>query len=426
MKPINEQIEIIQRGTEEIISLPELMEKLASGRPLVIKAGFDPSAPDIHIGHTVLLRKMKHFQQLGHDIHFLIGDFTGRIGDPSGKSKVRKQLSAEEVTENAKSYKKQIYKILDKEKTKIVFNSKWCAKLGEEGLFDLSSRYTVARMLERDDFSNRYSNNQPISILEFLYPLLQGYDSVVMEADVELGGTDQKFNLLVGRGLQKNYGTDVLVPEYLDKSVKTFRKENARTGGGKNIKFDPQVIITMPILEGLDGVDKMSKSLNNYVGIDEAPEEMFGKLMSISDDLMWRYYELLTDVDYAELKKDVEEGRAHPKEVKASLGESIVLEYHGDKAAKRAKAHFETVFANKENPEDMQEFIFAEDSVNIVKVILDTGFASSTSEARRLVTQGAVSVDGERVYDIKEDVVLGSEAKVIKVGKRKFGKVLKG
>jgi tyrosyl-tRNA synthetase len=424
MKPIDEQIKLIQRGTDEIISLDELKKKLSSKRPLIIKAGFDPSAPDIHLGHTVLLRKMKHFQDLGHIVCFLIGDFTGRIGDPSGKSKVRKQLTAEEVKENAKTYKKQIFKILDKDKTKVVFNSKWCAKLGEEGLFDLASRYTVARMLERDDFLNRYKTNAPISILEFLYPLLQGYDSVVMESDVELGGTDQKFNLLVGRGLQKNYGTDAGMATYLKKSVDNFRE----TIGQKKkdpMNFDSQVIITMPILEGLDGVEKMSKSLDNYVGINEPAGEMFGKIMSVSDDLMWRYYELLTDVDYGSIKKDVESGKAHPKEVKATLAESIVSEYHGTDEAKKAKAGFEAVFAKKKLPDDMPEFTIDKGTIGLVELVNEVGFASSKSEARRLITQNAVSVDGEKISDPAAEVSLSGAGMILKVGKRKFGKVFR-
>lgn len=396
MKPIDEQLKILERGCDEVINLPELKEKLSKGKPLVIKAGFDPSAPDIHIGHTVLLRKMKHFQDLGHDVQFLIGDFTGRIGDPSGRSKTRPQLSEKEILENAKTYKKQIFQILDKNKTKVVFNSKWCAKLGTEGIFELASKYTVARMLERDDFQNRYKEGAPISILEFLYPLIQGYDSVVMKSDVELGGTDQKFNLLVGRDLQRSYGQE------------------------------PQVIITMPILEGLDGVDKMSKSLNNYVGISETPDEMFGKIMSISDDLMWRYFELLTDIDYEGLKKDVEEGKAHPKEVKALLAKTIVAEYNGEANAEKARQAFDAVFAKGELPEDMPEFSFSEGKINIVDLIKETGFAPSTSEARRLVEQNAVTIDGERVSGVKDEVDLTEKAKVLKVGKRKFGRVKKG
>jgi len=397
MKSIKEQIEIIKRGTDEIISIPELEEKLALDRPLVVKAGFDPSAPDIHLGHTVLLRKMKHFQDLGHDVHFLIGDFTGRIGDPSGRSKSRKQLSIDEVIENAKTYKKQIFKILDKAKTKVEFNSSWCSKLGVDGIFDLASRYTVARMLERDDFSNRYAKKEPISIIEFLYPLLQAYDSVVMQADVELGGTDQKFNLLVGRDMQRSY----MVPP------------------------PPQVIITMPILEGLDGSEKMSKSLGNYVGIDESPDEMFGKIMSISDTLMWRYYELLTDIDYRPLKKKVKSGSINPKEVKSDLACAIVSEYHSPADAKKARAGFESVFAKKEVPEEIEEYKFKQKKIGIIELIKVVKFASSASEARRLVEQNAVSVDGEKVADISSEIELGSVGKILKVGKRKFAKIFR-
>jgi len=393
MRPIDQQLKIVKRGTEEIISLPELREKFSLKRPLVIKAGFDPSAPDIHLGHTVLLRKMRHFQELGHEVNFLIGDFTGRIGDPSGRSKTRRQLTREEVKENAGTYRKQIFKILDKDKTKVIFNSAWCSKLGTDGIFDLSSRYTVARMLERDDFSNRYKNNTAISILEFLYPLLQGYDSVVMKADVELGGTDQKFNLLVGRDIQRSYG------------------------------LEPQVIITMPILEGLDGVEKMSKSLNNYVGISEPPEEMFGKLMSISDKLMWRYYELLTDMDYPAVKRDVEDGKTHPKEAKAELAKTIVSEYHGQEPAEKAKIRFEAVFGRKEVPEDISEFFIERDKIGIIDLIRETGFAVSASEARRFVIQNAVSIDNERVNDVKSEILLDKDGKILKVGKRRFGKV---
>ncbi len=426
MKPVDEQLKLIKRGAEEIISEDELKKKLSVKRPLIIKAGFDPSAPDIHLGHTVLLRKMKHFQDLGHDVYFLIGDFTGRIGDPSGKSKTRKQLTEEEVKENAKTYKKQIFKILDKDRTKVVFNSKWCAKLGEEGLFDLAARYTVARMLERDDFRNRYRSEEPISILEFLYPLLQGYDSVVMEADVELGGTDQKFNLLVGRGIQKNYGLDEKAPDYLLKSVESFREENGRPGMKKPVNYESQVIITMPILEGLDGVDKMSKSLDNYVGINEPPEEQFGKLMSVSDELMWRYYELLTDIDYEKLKKEVASGKAHPKKVKADLAGNIVAEYHGPNAARKAQAHFETVFAKKELPDEIRDFTIGRAKIGIVDLIKEVGFAPSGSEARRLVQQNAVTIDGERINDPNAEVTLNKEGRILKVGKRKFGRVLKG
>ncbi|MDD5487564.1 MAG: tyrosine--tRNA ligase [Candidatus Omnitrophica bacterium] len=394
MLPAQEQLNIIKRGADEVIEPGELKEKLSRGKPLVIKAGFDPSAPDLHLGHTVLLRKLKHFQELGHDVHFLIGDFTGRIGDPSGKSKTRKQLTEEEVKENAKTYKKQIFKILDKEKTKVVFNSEWCSKLGAAGMFDLASRYTVARMLERDDFSKRYAAREPISIIEFLYPLLQGYDSVHMKADVELGGTDQKFNLLVGRDLQRNFGQE------------------------------PQVILTMPILEGLYGGDKMSKSLNNYVGIDEAPEEMFGKLMSISDELMWKYYELLTDIDVMEVKGRVEKGELHPKKAKSDLAVSIITEYWGQDKAEGARTHFETVFAKKELPDNIEETVISGSDIIICDAVSNC-FKISKSEARRKIEEGAVSLDGDKITDIAYNINLDNKiGKILKLGKRRFMKLI--
>ncbi|MFH1798563.1 MAG: tyrosine--tRNA ligase [Candidatus Omnitrophota bacterium] len=393
MYSLSEQITKIKRGTEEIINLPELEKKISLKRPLIVKAGFDPSAPDIHLGHTVLLRKMRHFQELGHDVYFLIGDFTGRIGDPSGRSKTRKTLSQDEVRENAATYKKQIFKILAKDKTKIVFNSKWCSKLGTEGISDLLSRYTVARMLERNDFQNRYKKNEPISMIEFLYPLLQGYDSVVMKADVELGGTDQKFNLLVGRDLQRSYG------------------------------IDEQVVITLPILEGLAGVDKMSKSLNNYVGINDAPDEMFGKIMSISDSLMWRYYELLTDEDYLKIKASVESGGMHPKKVKSDLAKTIVAEYHDRDAAAEACKNFETVFTKRKEPEEMPEYFFTVPEINPIDAMVKTGCAGSKSEARRLIEQGAVFFDGKKIEDINMKLDLDKAGKILKVGKRRFRKI---
>ena len=395
MKNIKEQIQLIKRGTDEIIEISELEKKLSKGKALVVKTGFDPSAPDIHLGHTVLLRKMKHFQQLGHKVFFLIGDFTARIGDPTGRSKLRKQLTKEEVLENAKTYEKQIFKVLDKEKTKIVFNSSWCEQLGVEGFFDLTSRYTVARLLERDDFSKRYKENLPISVVEFLYPLLQGYDSVVMKSDVELGGRDQKFNLLIGRDLQRSYGVE------------------------------PQVIITMPILEGLDGVDKMSKSLNNYIGIDDSHDDMFGKVMSISDNLMWRYYELLTDVDYCSLKEDVKKARVHPKDVKIKLAKTIVSEYYGFDIAEKSKINFEKVFAKKQNPENMVEFFLEKENIVITDLIREIGFSRSTSEARRLVMQNAVSINDKKITDIKKKILLTLEGFILNVGKRKFAKIFK-
>ncbi|MBU0684198.1 MAG: tyrosine--tRNA ligase [Candidatus Omnitrophica bacterium] len=391
---MEEQLRIIIRGTEEIINLAELKNKLSLQRPLIVKAGFDPSAPDIHLGHTVLLRKMKHFQALGHDVYFLIGDFTGRIGDPSGKSKIRPQLTSDEVKANAKTYKKQIFKILDKNKTKVVFNSKWCSVLGTEGIFDLASRYTVARMLERDDFLNRYKSKMPISILEFLYPLLQGYDSVVMKADIELGGTDQKFNLLVGRDMQRSFGQET------------------------------QVIITMPILEGLDGVQKMSKSLGNYIGISENPDEMFGKIMSITDTLMWRYYELLTDIDYEKIKKDVGQGKQHPKDVKINLAKTIVSEYHGHELAEKAKHNFERVFAQKKLPGDMPEYCFDVESAPSAAVVSES-LGMSRSEARRLIVQGAVFYDGIKVEDVNKIITFDPKGRVLKAGKRRFCKVFR-
>jgi tyrosyl-tRNA synthetase len=419
-----EQYSVIARGVDEIISPEELKKKLSLKRPLVIKAGFDPSAPDIHLGHTVLLRKMRHFQDLGHTVYFLIGDFTGRIGDPSGRSKLRKQLSAEEVSANAKTYKKQIFKILNEEKTGVVFNSDWCRKLGEGGIFELSSRYTVARMLERDDFSKRYSENLPISILEFLYPLLQGYDSVVMEADIELGGTDQKFNLLVGRALQRNYASDKEVPAYLSEAISFFRKRGrGAVPAKKALELSPQVVITMPILEGLDGVEKMSKSLNNYVGISDSPDDMFGKIMSISDDLMWRYYELLTDTDIEKLKGEVCSGKVHPKEAKAGLAGAIVSEYHGEGSGCKARHNFDKVFARKEDPEEMQLFVAEKKNMTVLELVRMVGFAKSSGEARRLVAQGAVSVDGEKVDDFFITVDIGETPVVLKVGKRKFCRI---
>ncbi|MCK4851856.1 MAG: tyrosine--tRNA ligase [Candidatus Omnitrophica bacterium] len=397
MMPVNEQLDIIKRGAEEIISLPELEEKLSEGRPLVIKAGFDPSAPDIHLGHTVLLRKMRHFQRLGHGVVFLIGDFTGRIGDPSGRSKTRVQLTPEQVKENAKTYEKQIFKILDKDRTEIAFNSKWCSKLGTEGIFDLSCRYTVARMLERDDFLNRYKKKEPITLLEFLYPLIQGYDSVVMKADVELGGTDQKFNLLVGRDIQRSYG------------------------------LSPQVIITMPILEGLDGVDKMSKSLNNYVGINEPPDEMFGKIMSISDELMWRYFELLSFRPLSEIvqfKKDMAEGK-NPRDIKFLLGEEIVARFHSQADANKARENFIARFQKGAMPDDMPEVILQAPTgkLAIANLLKEAGLTQTTSESLRMIKQGAVRIDGERIADKGLEITTGS-GHVFQVGKRRFAKVV--
>jgi len=394
---IKKQLDIIKRGSVEIISEEELVSKLRSAaenrKPLHIKAGFDPSAPDIHLGHTVLLRKLKHFQQLGHSIFFLIGDFTGRIGDPSGQSEMRKQLSKEEVLENAKTYKKQIFKILDPRRTRIVFNSRWYGRMQFDQVLEFISKYTVARMLERDDFTKRFKENRPISILEFIYPLIQGYDSVVLKADVELGGTDQKFNLLVGRELQREFG------------------------------LAPQVVITMPLLEGTDGVNKMSKSLGNYIGINEPPKDMFGKLMSISDNLMYRYFELLTDFDLEPIKK------MHPKEAKIKLATEITKEYHGETQAKLVRHEFERVFTDKEVPNEMplQKLNVPSDRVPLVN-LLDYGLnilytSNSKNELRRLIQQGAVKVNSNKVTNINFELEVGKEY-LVQVGRRSFVKVI--
>lgn len=396
MSSVVESLEILSRGAEEILVESQLEKKLTEGRPLRIKAGFDPTAPDLHLGHTVLLNKLKQFQDLGHEIIFLIGDFTGMIGDPTGKNVTRKPLTAEEVVENAKSYQEQVFKILDKEKTKIVFNSEWMGKLTAVNLIQLAAKHTVARMLERDDFSKRYKGGQPIAIHEFLYPLIQGYDSVELKADVELGGTDQKFNLLVGRQLQEIYGQT------------------------------PQVVLTMPILEGLDGVQKMSKSLGNYIGIADKPDEMFGKVMSISDELMWRYYELLSFSsldEIAEWKKGCQEG-VNPKESKVRLAKELVERFHDAEAADWAEAQFEARFKKGALPDDIEEKSFEpiEGGYPIANLLKDAGLTSSTSESFRMLKQGAVKIDGEKVED--RALVIGSDTcHIYQVGKRKFAKV---
>jgi tyrosyl-tRNA synthetase len=351
----------------------ELIAKLNKGRPLRVKAGFDPTAPDLHLGHTVLIQKMKQFQELGHEVIFLIGDFTGMIGDPSGKSETRKQLTREEVAKNAETYKEQIFKILDAKKTIIEFNHRWMERMDAAAMVELAAKYTVARMLEREDFKQRYQKQQAISIHEFLYPLIQGYDSVALRADVELGGTDQRFNLLMGRELQREYG------------------------------HEAQVVLTMPLLEGLDGVQKMSKSLGNYIGITDAPEDMFGKVMSISDDLMWRYYELLSDRDLNQIQSiqsQVARGSIHPMEVKKSLGEELVARFHGTHAAAAARAYFEARFQKKTAPEEIRQHFSAPDPIWICRLLVDLKFAKSTSEGRRLIAQGAVKVDGRVIKDI--------------------------
>jgi len=397
MKPANEQLELIRRGTVEIIREDELRKKLAEKRSLVVKAGFDPSAPDIHLGHTVLLRKMKHFQDLGHRIVFLIGDFTGRIGDPSGRSQTRKTLTKKEVEQNAKSYEKQIFKILDKKKTKIVFNSNWCDKMKTEELFSLMNKYTVARMLERDDFLKRYKNNKPITMQEFMYPLIQGYDSVVLKADVELGGTDQKFNLLVGRNLQGDFGQE------------------------------PQVVLTMPLLEGTDGVNKMSKSLGNYIGIEETPEEMFGKIMSISDDLMLRYYELLTDKPMDRLKADLKSGALHPRDAKKKLAGIVISQYHGPKAADRAETNFEKAFKRGEFPDNIPLIEIESDKNPVLVNQLNELTKMSRSEIKRKAKEGAIEIDEKRVKDIlgnSRPLVTDVEYK-IRIGKKFYRVKLK-
>ena len=391
-----ESIAYIRRGADEIIQESELLQKLEKGKPLRVKTGFDPTAPDLHLGHTVLINKMRHFQELGHHVMFLIGDFTGLIGDPSGKNVTRKALSKEEIAVNAETYRQQVFKILDPELTEICFNSSWGEALGAAGMIKLAARYTVARMLERDDFKKRYANNQPISIHEFLYPLMQGYDSVAMRADVELGGTDQKFNLLVGRELQKEEGQE------------------------------PQVILTMPILEGLDGVQKMSKSLDNYIGIEEAPDDMFGKIMSISDELMWRYFELLSFKPMQDIEKyrlSVDEG-ANPRDIKFILAEEIISRFHSQSAAEKAKNNFIQRFRHGAMPEDMPEFTLSGDEagLGLGQVLKQAALTSSTSEAFRMIAQGAVRIDGEKVSDRDLQLAAGSSA-VIQVGKRKFARV---
>lgn len=387
----------IRRGTEEILVEAELIEKLKLGRPLRIKAGFDPTAPDLHLGHTVLINKLRTFQELGHEVIFLIGDFTGMIGDPSGKSATRKPLTREQVIDNARSYEEQIFKILDPARTRVEFNSRWMGAMSSADMIALASRYTVARMLERDDFSKRYGNQQPIAIHEFLYPLVQGYDSVALEADVELGGTDQKFNLLVGRELQRHYGQ----PQ--------------------------QVVMTVPILEGLDGVQKMSKSLGNYIGVSEAPNDMFGKLMSISDTLMWRYFELLSFrpvEDVARLKQEVADGR-NPRDVKFELGIEIVDRFHGAGSGALARDAFVERFQKGQLPEEIEEIRLPaqeDGALPIGAVLKDAGLVASTSEAYRMIQQGAVRLEGERVEDRALKLERGRIV-VIQVGKRRVARV---
>lgn len=396
MTTIEEALALIKRGANEILVEEELVAKLKEGRPLRIKAGFDPTAPDLHLGHTVLINKLRQFQELGHEVMFLIGDFTAMIGDPTGKSATRPPLTREDVIENAKTYEHQIFKILDPEKTTVLFNSSWMGEMSAAELIQLASRHTVARMLERDDFDKRYKAGQSIAVHEFLYPLVQGYDSVAMKADVELGGTDQKFNLLVGRQLQESFGQK------------------------------PQCILTMPILEGLDGVQKMSKSLNNYIGINDVPDEMFGKVMSISDDLMWRYFELLSFRPMSEIegfKRQIEQG-ANPRDIKFMLAEELITRFHDAVAAQKAQESFIARFQKGAMPDEMPELtITASDgSIQLTNLLREANLVSSTSEAMRMIGQGAVRIDGERVEDKKLLITPGS-CQVYQVGKRKFARI---
>lgn len=396
---IEEALRLLRRGTEEILLEQDLADRLKLGRRLRVKAGFDPTAPDLHLGHTVLINKLRQFQDLGHEVLFLIGDFTGMIGDPTGKSATRPPLTREQVLENAQTYESQIYKILDPEKTLVVFNSSWMGEMKAADLIQLAARHTVARMLERDDFHKRYTGGQPIAIHEFLYPLIQAYDSVALRADVELGGTDQKFNMLVGRELQKSYGQA------------------------------PQVVITLPILEGTDGVQKMSKSLGNYIGINEPPEEMFGKLMSISDALMWRYLELLSRADsktIAQWRDEVEHG-LNPRDVKLRLAEEIVMRFHGAEAARRVHDGFLARFSRGELPEDIEDASLAIPGgrIPLAQLLKESGLTKSTSEALRLIRQGGVRIDGGRVEDPGVELRSGATY-LIQVGKRRFLRVSLG
>jgi len=387
-----QSLSVFERGADEILPLGELKKKLEKNKPLRIKTGFDPTAPDLHLGHTVLINKMRQLQDLGHTIIFLIGDFTGMIGDPTGKNVTRKPLSKEQILENSKSYEAQVFKILDKEKTEIRFNSEWMGEMSSADMITLASKQTVARMLERDDFSKRYKSGQSISIHEFLYPLVQGHDSVALEADMELGGTDQKFNLLMGRELQKQAGKE------------------------------QQVILTMPILEGLDGVQKMSKSLNNYIGIDDAPDDMFGKIMSISDDLMWRYLELLSFESLetiASWKSEVENGE-NPRNIKFRLADEIITRFHDKSAAEQAQQNFINRFAKNQIPEEMDEFEFAA-GIKIANLLKDANLVNSTSDAMRMIKQGAAKIDGEKIMD--KDLEPGNGTAVYQVGKRKFARI---
>ncbi|GAA0813600.1 tyrosine--tRNA ligase [Colwellia sp. D2M02] len=396
MTDVNQAFAELKRGAEEILVEEELLEKLKSGKPLKIKAGFDPTAPDLHLGHTVLINKLRQFQLQGHEVIFLIGDFTGMIGDPTGKNVTRKPLTKEDVLANAETYKEQVFKILDPEKTTVAFNSTWMEKLGAAGMLQLASRQTVARMMERDDFKKRYANGQAIAIHEFMYPLVQGWDSVALESDVELGGTDQKFNLLMGRELQKSEGQR------------------------------PQTVLMMPLLEGLDGVQKMSKSLGNYIGITDSPTEMFGKIMSISDVLMWRYYELLSFKPLEEIesyKTQISEGK-NPRDVKIDLAKELIARFHDEAAAQAAHDEFINRFQKGALPDDMPELSLTAEGgeIGIANLLKEVGLVASTSDAFRMIKQGAAKIDGEKITDRNLTVIAGSEA-VYQVGKRKFARV---
>ena len=401
MRTIEEQLALIERGAVDCISREELVAKLKrsakTGIPLKVKAGFDPTAPDLHLGHTVLLQKLKHFQDLGHEVSFLIGDFTGLIGDPTGKSETRKPLTPDDITRNAETYKAQVFKILDPDKTKVVFNSSWLGELSSYDMIRLASELTVARMLEREDFKNRFETGRPISIHEFLYPLIQGYDSVAMDADVELGGTDQLFNVLMGRDLQRSRGKE------------------------------PQVVLTMPLLEGLDGVNKMSKSLGNYIGINEPPGDIYGKTLSISDELMFRYYELLSDLstaEIAELQAKMASGELHPKEIKKRLAREITTKFHSAEAALAAERNFEEVFQKKGLPDEIPEkIVVSAEPVWLPQLLVDAQLVKSSSEGRRMIKQNAVSLDGEKITDLNYAVEARGEV-LLRVGKRRFCKIL--
>jgi len=393
---MEDNLNLIKRGIDELLNEDELLSKLKKKKQLVVKAGFDPTAPDLHLGHTVLINKLRHFQELGHKIVFLIGDFTAMIGDPTGKNKTRPPLDPSDIEKNSKTYTNQVFKILDPELTEVRFNSEWCSKLGAEGIIKLASQYNLARMLERDDFSKRYKSNQSIAIHEFLYPLIQAYDSVALQADVELGGTDQKFNLLVGRELQRTY------------------------------EQEPQVVLTVPILEGLDGTNKMSKSLGNYVGIDEAPDEMFGKIMSISDDLMWRWFDLLSFKSSEEIQavKDQQADGMNPRDIKISLAKEIISRFHDQDAADNAEHNFLNQFQKKNIPENIEELLleWKEPSILLPNLLKESGMTESTSEAIRMIKQGGVRINEEKITDPKYSVSKG-EACIYQVGKRKFKKI---